>query len=152
VTWTNAIWRPSGSLPVCDPHGPFVTIARRTVSHADRTASCVDDGRMAKRTKARPRTSCCLYCARPWTPGVVSKSKEHPLGDWRRKLEENHSPEQRIYKAVVGYDEAANELVEYQSQIVFKKAALLTPHTREVCEDCNTGWMSSLQAMPWTSA
>jgi hypothetical protein len=62
-----------------------------------------------------------------------------------RKLEENHPPEQRIYKAVVGYDEAANELVEDQPQIIFKKAALLTLHTREVCEDCNIGWMSNLQ-------
>jgi hypothetical protein len=45
LTWTNAVWRPCELLRAFDPHGPFVTIVRRTMSHADRTASCVGDGR-----------------------------------------------------------------------------------------------------------
>jgi hypothetical protein len=43
------------------------------------------------------------------------------------------------------FDETAMELVEARSETVPRKAALLTLKTREVCEDCNQGWMSDLE-------
>lgn len=61
------------------------------------------------------------------------------------KLEEHHPPEQRSFSAGFELDDAAQELVEVQPEIVFRKAALLTTTTREVCEDCNRGWMSDLE-------
>ena len=38
-----------------------------------------------------------------------------------------------------------SEFVQVRPEITYKKAPLLTVHTREVCEDCNTGWMSALE-------
>lgn len=96
-------------------------------------------------THAKRVTTCCQFCGRPWTSGVVSKSDEHVLGRWIRRLEENHPSEQRSYSAGFELDEAASELIEAQPQVTFRKAALLTLKTREVCEDCNEGWMSDLE-------
>jgi hypothetical protein len=62
-----------------------------------------------------------------------------------RRLEKNHPPEQRSYSTGFELDEAANQLREVRPQVVFRKAALLTLKTREVCEDCNKGWMSDLE-------
>jgi hypothetical protein len=95
--------------------------------------------------RAKPVTACCLFCGRPWTPGVVSKSDEHVLGQWIRRLEENHPAEQRSYSTGFELDEDAKELIEAQPQVIVRKAALLTLKTREVCEDCNKGWMSDLE-------
>jgi hypothetical protein len=100
---------------------------------------------VAKRTRARHVSLCCLFCGRTWSPGAVGKSREHVLGQWMRRLEENHPSERRSYAAGFEFDEAAKELVEVRPEIVFRKAALLTLKTREVCEDCNQGWMSDLE-------
>jgi hypothetical protein len=103
----------------------------------------VPDLSRAKRTKRV--TTCCQFCGRPWMPGVVSRSDEHVLGQWMRRLEENHPPEQRSYSTGFELDDAAGELIEVRPQIVLRKAALLTLKTREVCKDCNGGWMSDLE-------
>jgi len=100
---------------------------------------------MASGKRARRVTRWCQACGRSWMPGQVSKSREHILGEWVRKLELNHSPEHRTFSGGFEYDESSNELVEVQSEIVYRKAGLLTRVTREVCEDCNTGWMSALE-------
>jgi hypothetical protein len=100
---------------------------------------------VAKSSRAKTATSCCLFCGRPWTPGVVRKSKEHPLAGWIKQQEENHPPEHMAYSTgmILGAD--LREFVQVQPEITYTKAPLLTVHTREVCEDCNTGWMSALE-------
>ncbi len=100
---------------------------------------------MADGKRARRVTRWCQACGRQWTPGQVSKSREHILGEWVRKLELNHPTEHRTFSGGFEYDESSNELVEVQSEIVYRKAGLLTRVTREICEDCNTGWMSALE-------
>jgi hypothetical protein len=97
------------------------------------------------RTRVRQVSLGCLFCGRAWKPGVVTKSREHVLGQWMLRLEENHPLEQRSYSAGFDFDESAGELVEVRPEIVFRKSALLTLKTREVCEDCNIGWMSDLE-------
>lgn len=90
-------------------------------------------------------TQSCQACGRLWTPGQVRKSKEHILGGWVKNLEENHPPEHRSYSGGFEYNESANELAEVQAEIVHRKAGLLTRQTREICKDCNSGWMSALE-------
>jgi hypothetical protein len=100
---------------------------------------------MVNRGNARDGVHCCLFCGRPWTRGVVRKSKEHPLGDWMKKLEDNHPPERRSVSTGMVLDENLKEFHEIPLVITHKKAPLLTLHTREVCKDCNTGWMSDIE-------
>jgi hypothetical protein len=100
---------------------------------------------VAKKSRAKAGTTCCLFCGRPWTPGVVSKSKEHPLGDWIKQREEDHPPEHVSYSTGIVLGEDLSEFVQVPPVITHKKAPLLTVHTRDVCEDCNTGWMSDME-------
>lgn len=100
---------------------------------------------MPHRGRAYPVTDCCQFCGRPWTPGLVSRSDEHVLAQWIRRLEENHPPEQRSFSTGFELNEASNELVQVQPEIVLRRAALLTLKTRQVCKDCNEGWMSDLE-------
>jgi hypothetical protein len=96
-------------------------------------------------SRAKAATTCCLFCGRPWTPGIVRKSKEHPLGDWIKQREENHPAEHTSYSTGFLLGEDHSELVQVRPEITHKKAPLLTVHTREVCEDCNNGWMSAME-------
>jgi hypothetical protein len=100
---------------------------------------------VAKKSRVKAATACCLFCGRPWTPGIVRKSKEHPLGDWIKQREKNHPPEHTSYSTGIILDEDLNEFVQVRPEITHKKAPLLTVHTREVCEDCNIGWMSDVE-------
>jgi len=100
---------------------------------------------MARKSREKPATTCCLFCGRPWTPGIVRKSKEHPLGDWIRQLEKNHPPEHMSYSTGMVLGDDLSELVQVRPEVTYKKAPLLTVHTRDVCEDCNTGWMSDME-------
>lgn len=100
---------------------------------------------MARTSRAKAATACCLFCGRPWTPGIVRKSKEHPLGDWIKQREENHPAEHTSYSTGFLLGEDHSELVQVRPEITHKKAPLLTVHTREVCEDCNNGWMSAME-------
>src|SRR5258708_2533105 len=89
--------------------------------------------------RAERPTECCLYCGRAWMPGVVSKSKEHPLGEWMKRQEKNHPPEQRVVTVGLEFDDSTNEFVHVGPDARVKKAPLLNLRTREVCEDCNNG-------------
>ncbi len=100
---------------------------------------------MANRTRVKNVSAGCLFCGRAWLAGMVVKSREHVLGQWMRRLEKNHPPEQRSYIAGIEFDEMAKELVEVRPEVVLRKAAMLTLKTRDVCEDCNQGWMSDLE-------
>lgn len=100
---------------------------------------------MAKKSRVKAAPSCCLFCGRPWTRGIVRRSKEHPLGDWIKQREENHPPEHMSYSTGVILGEDLSEFVHIRPEITHKKAPLLTMHTRDVCEDCNNGWMSALE-------
>jgi hypothetical protein len=90
-------------------------------------------------------TAGCLFCGRLW--GLVSKSKEHVLGEWMRKHEATRilASGQASYTSGFGLDDAAREFVELPTHMVTKKSALLTLKTREVCQQCNNGWMSRLE-------
>ena len=85
---------------------------------------------MPHRGRAYPVTDCCQFCGRPWTPGLVSRSDEHVLAQWIRRLEENHPPEQRSFSTGFELNEASNELVQVQPEIVHRRAALLTLKTQ----------------------
>jgi hypothetical protein len=87
----------------------------------------------------------CLYCGREWTPGVVKKSDEHPLGQWMKDHEDNHPPEHKNVQLGLVYDERTNEFIEVPADTVFKKKPLLSLKTRSVCKDCNEGPLSSIQ-------
>jgi hypothetical protein len=101
---------------------------------------------MARKSREKAETACCLFCGRPWTRGKVRKSKEHPLGDWIKQLEENHPPEHMSYSTGMVLGEDLSEFVQVRPEITHKKAPLLAVHTRDVCEDCNNGWMSAMEA------
>jgi hypothetical protein len=94
---------------------------------------------------SRLTTECCQFCGRPWTPGLVVKSDEHVLAQWIRRLEANHPSEQRSFSTGYQLNETSNEFVQVRPEIVNRRAALLTLKTREVCRDCNVGWMSDLE-------
>jgi len=92
------------------------------------------------------RPECCLYCGRPWTPGLVNKSEEHPLGESMKRNEKNHPQEQRVVRLGVEFDEFTNDFANVGSPDprVLKKP-LLNLRTRDVCEDCNTGPLKDAQ-------
>jgi hypothetical protein len=100
---------------------------------------------VAKKSRVENATTCCLFCGRPWTRGIVSKSKEHPLGGWIKQREENHPPEHISYSTGMVLSDDLTEFVQVRTEITYKKAPLFTVHTRDVCEDCNTGWMSDME-------
>ncbi|MGH3403229.1 MAG: hypothetical protein ACRDRJ_12155 [Streptosporangiaceae bacterium] len=90
-------------------------------------------------------TTRCLFCGRVW--GDVSKSNEHGLGEWMRKHETARilTSGQASYSSGFGLDDDAQEFVELPTTMVTKKSTLLTLKTREVCQQCNNGWMSKLE-------
>lgn len=90
-----------------------------------------------------PSTS-CLFCGRLW--GAARRSDEHVLPQWMRRhetdlLKSSHSS----YSGGFDLDEKAREFVELPTLLTTKKSSLLTLKTREVCADCNNGWMSRLE-------
>ncbi len=52
---------------------------------------------------------------------------------------------QTAYTAGLDLDDQAREFVELPTLLTMKKSSLLTLKTREVCTDCNNGWMSRLE-------
>lgn len=96
-------------------------------------------------TKSSPRsTSGCLFCGRAW--GEASKSDEHILGHWMRKHENELLKRPQVaYQAGFELDDDAKQFVELPTNLVTRKSTLLTMKTREVCHDCNTGWMNRLE-------
>jgi hypothetical protein len=91
-----------------------------------------------------PPSSGCLFCGRPWGQG--RRSDEHVLPRWMRKHETDLlKSSQTGYSAGFDLDDQARELVELPTLLTTKKSSLLTLKTREVCVDCNNGWMSRLE-------
>lgn len=93
----------------------------------------------------RKRPDCCIYCGRPWAPGIVKKSEEHPLGEWMKRQEKNHPLENRVTRLAAEFDEATNEFVHIGPETRVKNAPLLNLRTRDVCEDCNNGPLKAAQ-------
>lgn len=91
-----------------------------------------------------PASRECLFCGRLW--GTARRSDEHVLPRWMRKHEQEllNRPHQS-YSVGLDLDADARELVELPSTLVTSKSSLLTLKTRDVCADCNNGWMSRLE-------
>lgn len=88
----------------------------------------------------------CLFCDRPW--GEARKSDEHILPQWMRKHEQELLTRPQVaYQAGFELAEDASQFEELPTTIVTRKATLLTMKTREVCQDCNTGWMNGLEQL-----
>jgi hypothetical protein len=86
----------------------------------------------------------CLFCGRPW--GTARRSDEHVLPRWMRKHEQElRTRPHHSYSIGLDLDADARELVELPSSLVMSKSSLLTLKTRDVCTDCNNGWMSRLE-------
>jgi hypothetical protein len=86
----------------------------------------------------------CLFCGRPW--GEVRRSDEHVLARWMRQHESGLlKASQSAYSAGFDLDDQAREFVELPTLVTTKKSSLLTLKTREVCSNCNNGWMSRLE-------
>jgi hypothetical protein len=86
----------------------------------------------------------CLFCGRPW--GEARRSDEHVLPQWMRKHETDLlKSSQAGYSAGFDLDDQAREFVELPALLTTKKSSLLALKTREVCIDCNNGWMSRLE-------
>jgi hypothetical protein len=91
-----------------------------------------------------PVSSGCLFCGRPW--GEVRRSDEHVLPRWMRRYESGLlKASHTAYSAGFDLDDQAREFVELPTFLTTKKSSLLTLKTREVCTDCNNGWMSRLE-------
>lgn len=62
-----------------------------------------------------------------------------------KRLEEGHPPERRSFSTGLVLGEDLREFHEIHPVITNEKAPLLSLHTREVCKDCNGGWMSRME-------
>jgi hypothetical protein len=88
-------------------------------------------------------TLSCAFCGRPWS--VVPRSKEHIWPRWIRKHATDFAPGHFDHALGFGLDEKQKAFVESQTVTRFHKSSILTAQTREVCEPCNNGWMSTLE-------
>lgn len=80
----------------------------------------------------------CFFCG---LPGQMSK--EHAWPQWMGRGVEVGST-QTTWS--VGYGRTAeNELTEYPNVVSKKQGSVLTTRIREVCQNCNNGWMSQLE-------
>jgi hypothetical protein len=52
---------------------------------------------------------------------------------------------QTSYRAGIDLDARAQEFIELPIELTTRKSSLLALKTREVCRDCNNGWMSGLE-------
>jgi hypothetical protein len=86
----------------------------------------------------------CLFCGRPW--GMARRTDEHVLPKWMGKHEhEVLTAPHHSHSMGLDLDADARELVELPSTLVTNKSTLLMLKTRDVCTDCNDGWMSGLE-------
>lgn len=101
---------------------------------------------MGETRSPRQSALCCLFCGRTWDE--VPKSNEHVLGQWMRKHEQELLTGPQVsYESGFDLAEDAKNFIELPTNIVTRKAALLTLKTREVCKGCNTGWMNKLEQL-----
>src|SRR5262245_15817200 len=96
------------------------------------------------RARQRARSTACAFCGRKWQPGIVRRSDEHVWGALRRDLRE--IPASRMTH-VTGFatSPSGQAFVEIPAVTTTNKASAFHVITREVCKDCNTGWMNRLE-------
>ena len=90
------------------------------------------------------RTTACQFCGRPWESGVVSRSDEHIWPVWIRE----HAGEvPDNFPVDIASASASPDTRTWGGMRETITVARSTLHqtTREVCKDCNTGWMSRLE-------
>ncbi len=91
-----------------------------------------------------PESGGCLFCSRPW--GTARRSDEHVLPKWMRKHEQELlTRPHHAYSLGLDLDTSTHEFVELPSALVTSKSSLLPLKPRDVCTDCNNGWMSRLE-------
>lgn len=80
----------------------------------------------------------CYFCGR-----VGNMSKEHVWPQWMRK---GALVQPTQVTSILGVAQTGpTELTENTNVVTHKNASVLTTHIREVCADCNNGWMSQLE-------
>ena len=84
----------------------------------------------------------CIFCGQPW--GEVNKSNEHVLGHLRRRPGKLRN-ERTSQSAGLTFDVESQQFVWHPMITQTRDSSLLNLRTREVCESCNTGWMSRLE-------
>ena len=94
--------------------------------------------------RERPVSRGCLFCGRLW--GTARRSDEHVLPKWMRQHEQTTltAPHQS-YSLGLDLDADSREFVELPRTLVTRKSTMLGLKTRDVCADCNNGWMSKLE-------
>jgi hypothetical protein len=82
-------------------------------------------------------TTECVFCGRPWEPGVVRHSNEHIWSQWLRD-HAGELPADR-WSAALGLkmDPGGHSFTELPYVSTRDKASVLNLVTREVCKDCN---------------
>jgi hypothetical protein len=92
-----------------------------------------------------PSTAGCLFCGRPWQRGRVSRSDEHIWPQWICE-HAGELPDSRLSHAA-GFrtSSSGGSFVELPTETTTNKASILHIKTREVCSECNSGWMSLLE-------
>lgn len=91
-----------------------------------------------------PRSAACAFCGRAWKAGVVSRSDEHVWGVLHNDARE--LPAERMsHVAGFGTTLSGQSFIELPTVTTTNKASVLHVITREVCQDCNNGWMSRLE-------
>ena len=118
--------------------GESFTEAARAVASTQNRA----EGARQRRTKA---TTGCLFCGGPWEPGIVGKSDEHIWPQWIRKHVGALPASRFSHSHGLVLDPAGLGFAEIPAEMKTSKSSILSTKTREVCRNCNTGWMSRLE-------
>lgn len=93
---------------------------------------------MARSKRSQRPHKRCFFCGR-----AAPMSAEHA---WPRWLGQGTEVEPKQVTSSIGYGRTADDtLTEAPNRIVEKKGSVLTARIREVCRDCNNGWMSRLE-------
>lgn len=86
-----------------------------------------------------PSTKACYFCAR-----TGNLTKEHVWPQWMRAVAGDLEPQRYTHAAGfarIGLD----SWQEHPTLVVEQPGSVLTARVREVCRDCNSGWMSRLE-------
>src|SRR6266542_2085387 len=89
--------------------------------------------------QSRSGTLSCAFCGRSWSE--VSRSKEHVWPRWIRKHAGGFASGHFDHSLGFGLDEEKRAFVEGPTVTKIHKRSILTSQTREVCVQCNNGWM-----------
>ena len=85
----------------------------------------------------------CIFCGRSWGGGVTH-SEQHILGDRLRRYAAHLPNERNSSVASLEFDTDTQQFVASPAiEPRTRGGSLVTLRTRDVCEDCNTGWMKA---------